>query len=129
MLGSACQYNPKQHVILKPSFLKWCKDQTSDERVKAELFVYRQMQVGTFVIARWVDKSKGMFVDLVNLGGSLGNFTREVAHEFRRRLLAPVTADFTCRQMKDFDSGWRGDQDEKNAYNHELLLRNRMIPA
>ena len=128
MLGAACQYKPQQHLLLEPKFLEWCKEQITDESVSCQLFVYRQMQEGTFVIGRWIDKPFGLFVDLINLGGSLGNFTREIAHEFRRRLLAPVTADRTCRQMTEFNSQWHSNQEEKNLYNHDLLLRNKMIP-
>ena len=128
MLGAVCQYDRKQHLLLEPSLLEWCKAQSSNKNVSNELFVYRQMQVGTFVIGRWVNKSKGLFVDLVNLGYSLGNFTRGVAQEFRRRLLAPITAEQTKKQMTDFSSGYRSAEGKKNAYNHELMARNKMIP-
>ena len=126
MLGAVCHFRRDQHLILEPTFLDWCKEQAPDD-IKDELFVYRQLQVGTFVIGRWISKGAGTFVDLINLGSSLANFTREVAQGFRRRLYAPVTIEQTRRHLQDFDSNFRRMTREKDAYNQDYMHRTKIL--
>ena len=104
MIGVPCTYDPEQHYIFEPELLEWCRRQTSDEELKKELFVYKQMQVGTFVIARWIDRSLGFFVDLLNLGHVLSSFNHKTARELRRRVLAPVTSSATTSFLKTAES-------------------------
>ena len=101
MFSLSCQYDPAQHYLMEPELLSWCKRQTSDRRLQEQLFVYRQLEVGTFVIAMWVNGQKGQFIDLVNLGFSLRNFTREMAGELRRKLLAPASPREVIRALRD----------------------------
>lgn len=42
------------------------------------------------MIARWVVKDNG-FVDILNLGGSLSNFTRHRANMFKVNVLSPAS--------------------------------------
>ena len=79
MLGVPCRYDEAQHQLLTPPLLDWCRLQTSDPDIRDNLFVYLQRLYGTFVIARWVDKPLGLFVDVLNLGYSLSIFNREAA--------------------------------------------------
>ena len=126
MLGAVCHFRRDQHMMLEPTFLAWCKDNAPDD-VKEELFVYRQLQVGTFVIGRWISKGAGTFVDLINLGTSLANFTQEVAQDFRRQLYIPVTIEQTRKHLQDFDSDFRCTTREKNNYNSDFLQRHKIL--
>ncbi len=125
MLGMACFYTPQQHQLLEPPLLDWCRNQTSDEVLKKRLFVYRQLQVGTFVIAQWLDRAKGLFVDTLNLGNSLSNFSREKAQELRRRLLAPVSSSDTKDMMSTVNSNFTHTQQETNEKLSEKNNYNR----
>ncbi|MHC4890451.1 MAG: hypothetical protein ACYTEO_13420 [Planctomycetota bacterium] len=108
MLGVACHYSAEQHTLLKPELLKWCIDNTGDK----QLFVYRQNQVGTFVIGRWLDHPRRWFVDVLNLGHSLSNFTRELAQELVRRITRPITAEATSRRLRETAS------DQRHTWEH-----------
>ncbi|MHC4464259.1 MAG: hypothetical protein ACYS30_22945 [Planctomycetota bacterium] len=84
MLGVACHYSAEQHTLLKPELLKWCIDNTGDKQ----------------------------FVDILNLGYSLGNFTRDMAQEFVRRIKRPVTAEATSRRLRETAS------DQRHTWEH-----------
>ena len=123
MIGVPCTYSPDQHYIFEPELLAWCRRQTPDESLKKELFVYKQLQVGTFVIARWVSREMGLFVDLLNLGHALSTFTVEMAQELRRRILAPVTSNDTAKQMSASSSSRLHKLQEENGIERDRKAR------
>ena len=109
-----CIYDSAQHEILNPSLLDFCRAQMDTETEKNRLFVYRHKTHGTFVIARWASEPKGVFTDFLNLGFSLGNFDREMAAEFRRRLYHGVSPKEISQALNAAESDFRSDAEEKN---------------
>ena len=119
MLGMACNYSPKQHSLIHPEQLTWCKRETCDPLLKEQLFCYLQREIGVFVIARWTDKVYGSFVDILNLGRSLASFTREKAQEFKRRVNSPISAAHTRRFLEQADRDYYSRQANVNMELHE----------
>lgn len=117
-----CFYSPAQHEILhEPTILDWCRRQTSDLPLQKQLFIYRHRIHSTFVIARWVREPKGIFTDLLNLGHSLGNFTREKAQEFRGRILAPIPVETFSRTINQASRDFASEQHEKGEEMKEIM--------
>jgi len=75
-----CPFRHNQHQRISPEILNWAQSYCPDREAAGKLFMYRHLVHGTFVIALWV--KEGWFVDVLNLGRSLGNFTRERAEIF-----------------------------------------------
>ena len=86
-----------------------------DPKRKDKLFVVRYNLHGTFVIAEWLAKPRDVFVDVMNLGHSLANFTREKAQELRHRLFAPVTAEETSRFIHQSESDYHHMRQDDNS--------------
>ncbi len=128
MLGLACEYDGSQHRLITPELLHWCKRQASDGELRDSLFVYHHLQVGTFVIARWINHPWGLFVDVLNLGHSLANFDKTAAREFRNRVLCPVSAEATARGMRDASSDFRHSRDDSNAEAEESTMVRALKP-
>jgi len=121
MFGLACHYDPRQHRILESGILAWCKRQVSDPYLKERLFTYYHRLEHTFVIALWLNQPKRWFVDVLNMGYSLGNFNRHLAEGLRRRLLAPLSTSDIRRQLRNAESDHLHKlQDQGNALSDRL---------
>jgi len=79
-MNLSCPFRRDQHQIIKPPMASWIKRNCPDPSLKDKLFMYRHILYGTFVVALWV--KPGWFIDVLNLGGSLGNFNSLKAHTF-----------------------------------------------
>lgn len=105
MLGLVSCYNPDEHIIICGELSEWL-----DRLVKGIpqrdgcLFLLRYNKLGVFCICEWVGGGNDTFVDVMNLGKSLGNFGKKEARELRRRLFNPVTAEDTSRAITGADS-------------------------
>jgi len=84
MLGMPCQFRPDQHEIIHPPLEDFVMRAVSEQKLRDSLFIYRHRLWRTFVIALWVGPSE--FVDVMNLGMSLGNFTRQRAKRLGQAL-------------------------------------------
>lgn len=82
MLGTLCKYRRDQHRVIQPRMLNWIKRQVPGGNLRDSLFIYRHLELGTYVIAMWSQIGRS-FQDIVNLGYSLDNFNRAVAEKFR----------------------------------------------
>ena len=106
MLGMVSLYTSAEHTIIEgggiPEFLTHLVE--GSPRREGRLFLIRYNKLGVFCICEWTGSNKDTFVDIMNLGKSLGNFGREGACELRRRLFAPVTAEDTSRAIIGADS-------------------------
>jgi len=79
---------------------------------KGKFFTLRYNKLGVFVLAEWLAEPRSRFVDVMNLGNSIG-ITREQGDELRHRILAPLTAEETILQTTRADSDYHhGLQDE-----------------
>lgn len=114
MLGMTSFYKPQEHTIVGGEIGPFCDRLVEhDPKRRGNLFVVRYNKLGVFCICEWLDKSLGFFVDVMNLGKSLGNFGRANAEELYRRLFKPLTAEETCRAITGADSNfYHGLQDE-----------------
>jgi len=79
---------------------------------EGKFFTIRYNKLGVFVLAEWLAEPRSRFVDVMNLGNSIG-ITREQGNELKRRILAPLTAEETILQTTQADSDYHhGLQDE-----------------
>lgn len=104
MLGMISVYTPDEHTIIEGELSSWLKRlMDNDSQRKNNLFLIRYNALGVFVIAEWIGGGHDTFVDVLNLGKSLGNFSRGKAHELYRRLFRPVTAEDTSKAIINAD--------------------------
>ena len=71
MLGMACKFDNRQHVIVHPELERWLMRQVPPH-VGDSLFTYFHTIERNYVIAQWV--RPGHFVDVRNLGPHLSLF-------------------------------------------------------
>lgn len=69
------QLTRNRHEIVDLSLGAWLKR----EFPKRPLFVYRHRAEGTFVVAEWVNKDRGVAYEFMVIGRHPGEFTREKA--------------------------------------------------
>ena len=121
-----CQYDPSQHQVIHPPLEAWVKRQASPEE-QDKIFVYHHLKEKTFVIGWWVNKGRGLFVDLNNLGNSLANFDSSDA----RALVCTLRSNNTKEQItgllrSDIDSQFSRTVDESEAAS-ERIAQNPMV--
>ena len=121
MLGMVSNYNPNEHVILGGELNRYV--QTINKESNKKLFVVRYLRFGTFVIAEWLAKPRDVFIDVMNLGKSLGNFDRKKANEFRHRLFAPMTCRETSEGIAEEESRYLHERQDENAEELEIEER------
>lgn len=114
MLGLVSNYNVTDHTVIGGELSRWIGQLTNgDPQRKNKLFLVRYNQLGVFVIAEWLGKPKDVFVDVLNLGKSLGNFGYKAAQELKKRLFAPLSAEATRIAVSNADSDYHHNlQDE-----------------
>jgi len=124
MFNFTCQFNPVEHWLIEPEILRWCRRQVDEKDHKVRLFAYFHRVHQTYVIAWWVDRPCGKFVDMLNLGFTLGNFTREKAQEFVRHLRQPTTASDIDKQVRRVESDQlHKRQNDASAESEELAQK------
>lgn len=128
MLGLVSNYTSAEHTVIEgsgiPEFLiRLVED---DPQRKGRLFLVRYHKLEVFVIAEWLGRPYDVFVDVMNLGKSLGNFGQKEAQELRKRLFAPLTAEATKRAIVGADSDYHHnlqDEDAEETERRELVAR------
>jgi len=127
MSGMVSFYSPQEHVIIGGEITPFLRRLVEhDPQRKDKLFVVLYSQLGNFVIAEWLAGPKDIFVDVMNLGKSLGNFTHKKAEELRRRLFSPVTCDETSDFIAQNESDYlhsRQDGNEEETERWERVAR------
>lgn len=127
MLGLVSNYNSNDHTLIGGELALWVNRLVENDRVrKGKLFVLRYNKLGVFVIAEWLAGPKDIFVDVMNLGKSLGNFGREEAQELRKRLFNPLGPEETSRAVAQADSDYYHnlqDEDAEETERQELVAR------
>ena len=112
MLGTLCQYRRDQHRVIQPRMLKWIKRQVPG-KLGDSLFIYRHLELGTHIIAMWSQIGKS-FQDIVNLGLSLDNFTREVALQFVAQVKDAQTRYELCTFLKQQERNKLSEMQDEN---------------
>lgn len=98
-------YNSSEHSIIGGNIADFCARLVEDDpQRKGKLCVIRYNKIRTFVIAEWLAKPRDIFVDTMNLGNSLGNFTRAKADELCKRLFDPISAEVTQNALVEEES-------------------------
>ena len=122
MLSLVSLYNTEEHTILDSDIARFCnRIIEGDPKRRGRLFTVRYNKLGVFVIAEWLALPNGPFVDVVNLGASLGSFTRAKARELRCKLLNPLTAEETVLQTTQADSDYHHNLQNENEEEAERL--------
>lgn len=107
MLGLVSLYNTEEHTIIQGELSKWLERLVEgNSRRKGCLFLLRYDKLEVYCICEWTDSHKDTFVDVLNLGKSLGNFDQKQSQELRRRLFAPVTAEESAQEIIRNDSDY-----------------------
>ena len=82
-----------------------------------DLAVICYEELAVFCIIEWMSPNRDVFIDLLNLGKSLANFTRAKAAELQQRLFKPITCDETSKFISkgdsDFHHGRQDDNEEE----------------
>ena len=105
MLGLLSCYNSEEHTLLGGELSEWLKRLVEgDPQRKGCLFLLRYDKLEVYCICEWVGGGNDTFVDVLNLGKSLGDFGQKEAQELRRRLFNPVTAEESSREIIRNDS-------------------------
>jgi hypothetical protein len=105
MLGLLSCYNSEEHTIVRGELSEWLERLVKgDPRRGGCLFLLRYNELGVFCICEWIGGGRDTFVDVLNLGKSLGNFDNKQAWELRKRLFNPVTAEESSREIVRNDS-------------------------
>lgn len=125
MLGMVSLYLSEEHTIINGSGIpEWLKQLVEgDPRREDCLFLLRYNKLGVFCICEWVGGGRDTFVDVLNLGKSLGNFGKKEARELRRRLFAPVTAEETSKAMVKNDSDFYHNLQDEDSEETERQER------
>ena len=107
MLGLVSHYNATEHTIIGGELSEWIKRLIKgDPQREGRLFLVRYNKLGVFCICEWLAKPKSVFVDVFNLGKSLGNFGLQETRELKRRLFGSPSAEETTQAIIDNDSDY-----------------------
>ncbi len=124
MLGMVTHYNPKKHLIIGGEIGAFCaRIADSDPKRKGKIFVVRYRKLGVFVICEWIGRVGDAFVDVMNLGKSLGNFDRKKSNELQRRLFASETCEETERAILGAESDFHHMLQNDNSEEQDRLAR------
>ena len=103
MLGLVSNYSSEKHTKIGGEIGAYMSRLANESG--RDLAVIRYEELGVFCIIEWMSPNRDIFIDMMNLGKSLGNFTRVKAMELMNRLFKPIT----CKGTSDFVS--KGDSD------------------
>lgn len=121
-----CLYDEKQHQIIPGGeLIVWCK-RKAPAKDRDRIFLYHHKTHGTFVIARWAsDRAMGIFTDFFHIGHSLGDFDRNKAQEYLRRLYAPTSAPEMARVIGQTSRDYDSSKQDENAEEQERMEKRR----
>jgi hypothetical protein len=119
-----CLYDEKQHEILQGGeIVRYCQ-KVAPAKDRPRVFLYRHRIYKTFVIAMWAkDRAMGIFTDFLNLGKSLGNFNREKADEFSRRLYKPLSPKEMSQTIESTSRDYSRMRQDEDAEEAERLAK------
>lgn len=132
MLGQTCRFDKAQHGLVHCELEDWIKRQVpAGERDL--LFIYRHHLHGTFVIGYWVVLGS-LFMDVMNLGHSLANFSRAMAQKFKRQFGDSMSREDMIKELKQHErdrlSGLQQENDEeveRRGWYHKQGIKNLFV--
>ena len=124
MLGLVSCYNVEEHTLIRGELSEWLDRlvEGSPQRTGC-LFLLLYNKLGVYCICEWVGGGRDTFVDVLNLGKSLGNFGQIGAEEFKRRLFNPVTAEESAREIVRNDSEYYHNLQDEDSEETERQER------
>ena len=124
MLGLVSVYTSAEHTIIPGELSEWLERLVeSDPQRKGCLFLLRYNKLEVYCICEWVGGGRDTFVDVLNLGKSLGSFGQMEAQELRRRLFNPVTAEESSREIIRNDSDFYHNLQDEDSEETERQER------
>jgi len=125
MLGAASVYDDRQHALIpRHEILDFCVRETNGAHDEKDLFLYHHEFTGNFVIGKWLDRRR-LFVDLMNLGPSLGGFTRQKAQEFVQRTCNRPSAKEKQQDLIKIESDHLSKLQDENEEEKERITKYR----
>ncbi len=121
MLGMTSVYSSDKHTRIGGDIGAFIERLGKDAGRDLAIICYEKLAV--FCIIEWLSPNKDVFIDMMNLGKSLGNFTRDKATELRRRLYKPITCDETSQFISAGDSDYHHKRQDENAEEEERLVK------
>lgn len=124
MLNMTSFYSSKEHTIIGGGVAEFCSRLVSGSfQWENKLFVVRYNELGVFCICEWLGKPFDVFVDKMNLGNSLNNFTRAKVCELRQRLFSPLTAEGTAQALDQEESDYLHQLQDEDQEESERLVK------
>ena len=125
MLGLVSCYTSEEHTIVRGGALsEWLNRLVEGSPQRKDcLFLLRYNKLEVFCVCEWVGGGRDTFVDVMNLGKSLGNFGHKESQELQRRLFAPVTAEDTSQAINSTDSDLYHRLQDEDSEETERLER------
>ena len=122
MLGQVSVFSSDDHTIVRGELSLWLDRLVAgDPKRKDNIFLLRYNKLKVFCICEWVGGGNDTFVDVLNLGKSLGNFGRAEANELKRRLFAPLGPEETSKILDMADSDFHHNLQDEDAEESERL--------
>lgn len=124
MLGMISVYNPQEHTIIEGELSDWLERLVAgDPQRTGRLFIILYNKLGVYCICEWTDNHNDTFVDILNLGKSLGNFDQKQSQELRRRLFNPLSAEDTSEEIIRNDSDFYHNLQDEDSEETERQER------
>jgi len=120
-LGMVSVYDGQEHTFIGGEIGQYISRLAKESG--RDLAVIRYEKRGVFCIIEFLSPMRDVFVDTMNLGGSLGNFTRDKKNEMERRLFRPVTCSETAEFIAESESRYLHDRQDGNSEEWELQER------
>ena len=121
MLGMTSVYSSDKHTRIGGDIGAFIERLGKDAGRDLAIICYEKLAV--FCIIEWLSPNKDVFIDMMNLGKSLANFTRTKATELGRRLFKPITCDETSQFISAGDSDYHHERQSENEEEQERLER------
>ena len=121
MLGATSVYDSNKHTRMGGEIGEFVRRLA--KRSGRDLGLIRYEELGVFCIIEYLSPRHDVFVDTMNLGGSLANFTREKRMELEKRLFRPLTCEETSRAIAAGDSDYHHSRQDENEEETERLER------
>jgi hypothetical protein len=113
---------PSEHAIVNGEIGAYIERLSEKSGRCLAVILYKKL--GVFCIIEFLSPNKDVFIDMMNLGSSLANFTRSKASELRKRLFHPVTCEETSRAAYESESDYhhmRQDWNEEETERQERI--------
>ena len=121
MLGMSSVYDSKKHVLIGGEIGPYISKLGEESDRSLAVICYEKLQV--FCIIEWLSPNKDVFIDIMNLGKSLANFSRAKAAELGHRLFKPISCNETSRFITEGESDYLHQRQDENEEEGERLAK------